>query len=228
MSNDKHTIGTKLTIEEAAAQAFIFFLAGFETTSTTISFALFEMAQNQSIQERAREEVTRLFDKHEGLTYDAVMEMSYVDTILFETMRKYPPAPVFLRKCTKTYKITNTEVHIKEGQSVLIPCYGLHRDPEYFPNPDTFDPERFSAENKSKIWDYTYMPFGDGPRNCIGMRFAMIQAKIALSIILKNLDFTLSKKTKLPLTMEKKGIILAPIGGLWLELSTIRGQSTYL
>ncbi|CAH2007828.1 unnamed protein product [Acanthoscelides obtectus] len=83
MSNDKHTIGTKLTIEEAAAQAFIFFLAGFETTSTTISFALFEMAQNQSIQERAREEVTRLFDKHEGLTYDAVMEMSYVDTILF-------------------------------------------------------------------------------------------------------------------------------------------------
>nr|CAI5868967.1 unnamed protein product [Callosobruchus analis] len=225
---EEQTIGTKLTMEEAAAQAFIFFLAGFETTSTTISFALFEMAQNQSIQQRAREEVKSVFDKYEGLTYETVMDMGYIDTVLFETMRKYPPAPVFLRKCTKTYKIPHTAVYIKEGQSVLIPCYGLHRDPEYFPDPDVFDPERFNAENKSKIWDYTYMPFGDGPRNCIGMRFAMIQAKIALSIILKDLRFSLSEKTKLPLTMEKKGIILAPIGGLWLDIKPISDQSTYL
>ncbi|KAJ8968107.1 hypothetical protein NQ314_002462, partial [Rhamnusium bicolor] len=158
------SISSTLTMEEAAAQAFIFFLAGFETTSTTISFAL---------------------------------------------------------KCTKTYQVPDTNVYIEEGLSVLIPCYGLHRDPEYFPDPELFDPNRFNEENKSKIWDYTYMPFGDGPRNCIGMRFAMIQAKIALSLTLRNFKFCLSKKTKLPLKMETKGIILAAIGGLWIDLMPV-------
>nr|WET52687.1 cytochrome P450 [Phaedon brassicae] len=213
--------GTALTMEEAAAQAFIFFLAGFETTSTTISFALYEMSMNAEIQEKARREVKELIKSHGGLTYECLMEMKYLETVIFETMRKYPPAPVFLRKCTKTYRIPESNVVIKEGQSVLIPCYGLHRDPEFFPEPELFDPDRFNEENKGNIWDCTYMPFGDGPRNCIGMRFAMIQAKIALSLTLKNFKFSLSKKTILPLKMETKGIILTPIGGLWLDLKTI-------
>ncbi|CAG9830350.1 unnamed protein product [Diabrotica balteata] len=210
--------GTALTIEEAAAQAFIFFLAGFETTSTTISFALYEMAVNKSIQNRARKEVDELMEKYKDLSYESIMEMTYLDTIIFETMRKYPPAPVFLRKCTKAYPVPNSNIVIEKGLSVLIPCYGLHRDPEYFPEPELFDPDRFSEENKSKIWEGTYIPFGDGPRNCIGMRFAMIQAKIALSLTLRNFFFELSEKTKLPLKMETKGIILTPIGGLWLKL----------
>lgn len=154
-------------------------------------------------------------------------------------MRKYPPAPVFLRKCTKKYNIPDTNVFIEEGMSVLIPAYGLHRDPEYFPEPEIFDPERFNDENKSKIWDYTYIPFGDGPRNCIGtiiyysfdkfyvfnfsgMRFAMIQTKIALSLLIKNFKFKLNTRTKLPIKMETKGIILAPIGGIWLDLQPIK------
>lgn len=214
----KQPPGTALTMEEAAAQAFIFFLAGFETTSTTISFALFEMAINQNIQDKARQEVDKIFERYQSVTYESVMEMTYLDTVIFETMRKYPPAPVFLRKCTKPYPIPETNIVIPEGLSVLIPCYGLHRDPEYFPDPERFDPDRFSEENKSKIWDCTYIPFGDGPRNCIGMRFAMIQAKIALSLTIRNFNFGLSKKTRLPLKMETKGIILTPIGGLWLDL----------
>nr|AZR39433.1 cytochrome P450 [Agasicles hygrophila] len=214
---DDHPPGTCLTIEEAAAQAFIFFLAGFETTSTTISFALFELASNQSIQNKARKEVDKVFEKYQSFTYESVMEMHYLDTVIYETMRKYPPAPVFLRKCTEAYQIPDTNIILEKGLSVLIPCYGLHRDPEYFPEPELFDPDRFSEENKSNIWDGTYIPFGDGPRNCIGMRFAMIQAKIALSLTLKNFHFDLSKKTRLPLKMETKGIILSPIGGLWLN-----------
>lgn len=85
-----------------------------------------------------------------------------------ETLRKYPPAPVFLRKCTKSYRVPETDVIIEAGLSVLIPAYGLHRDPEYFPDPENFDPDRFSEDNKTKIRDYTYIPFGDGPRICIG------------------------------------------------------------
>ncbi|RZC32690.1 cytochrome P450 6a2, partial [Asbolus verrucosus] len=213
--NGAPPVGTSLTLDEAAAQAFIFFLAGFETTSTTISFALFEMAQNEGIRNKARTEISKVLEKHGGkLTYDAVMEMHYVDTVILETMRKYPPAPVFLRKCTKSYRIPETDIIIEEGLSVLIPAYGLHRDPEYFPEPEKFDPDRFNEDNKRKIWDYTYIPFGDGPRICIGMRFAMIQIKIALSLILKTFETPLNSKTILPLKMETKGIILAPIGGI--------------
>lgn len=100
-----------------------------------------------------------------------------------ETMRKYPPAPVFLRKCTKPYPIPETNIVIPEGLSVLIPCYGLHRDPEYFPDPERFDPDRFSEENKSKIWDCTYIPFGDGPRNCIGKKDAVATNNIQMHVI---------------------------------------------
>lgn len=83
-------------------------------------------------------------------------------------MRKYPAAPVFLRKCTDRYQLPDHDAVIEEGFTVLISCFSLQRDPEYFPNPDRFDPDRFLMENWSKVWDYTYIPFGDGPRACIG------------------------------------------------------------
>ncbi|KAL3280009.1 hypothetical protein HHI36_017517 [Cryptolaemus montrouzieri] len=214
--------GTALTMDEAAAQAFIFFLAGFETTSTTSSFALLEMAMNYGVQEKARKEIENAMNRHGGvINYEAIQEFTYLDMIVQETMRKYPPAPVFLRKCTESYKIPDTDIVLEKGLSVLIPAYGMHKDPEYFPNPDEFDPERFNEENRAKIWDYTYIPFGDGPRLCIGMRFAMIQVKIALSLMLKNYTFRLNSRTKLPITMEKKGIILAPIGGIWIDFTEI-------
>ncbi|CAH0553140.1 unnamed protein product [Brassicogethes aeneus] len=215
--------GTSLTVEEAAAQAFIFFLAGFETTSTTISFAMFEIASNQEIQEKVREEMNNVLKKyHEDVSYDMLMDLPYLDTVISETLRKYPPAPVFLRKCTKTYRVPDSDVWIEKDLSVLIPAYGLHRDPEYFPEPDKFDPDRFNEENKTKIWDYSYIPFGDGPRACLGMRFSMIQIKIALILTLKEFNITLSKKTILPLQMETKGIILSPIGGLWFNFNHIK------
>ncbi|XP_017769418.1 PREDICTED: probable cytochrome P450 6a13 [Nicrophorus vespilloides] len=205
-----------LTMNEAAAQAFIFFLAGFETTSTTISFALMEMSMNPTIRNQARSELLRVLEEHDNkITYETVSDLRYMESIVLESLRKYPPAPVFLRKCTKSYKIPDSDVIIEEGLSVLIPAMALHMDPEYHPDPEIFDPNRFA----NKLKDYAYIPFGDGPRICIGMRFAMVLAKLALAVILQRFDFELSAKTKLPLEMEKKGIVLAPIGGIWLEFS---------
>lgn len=83
-----------------------------------------------------------------------------------ETMRKYPPLPMLNRICVKPYRVPGTEVVIEEGTPVIISLLGLQRDPEYYPEPLKFDPERFSNENN--IVPYTYLPFGDGPRNCIG------------------------------------------------------------
>jgi cytochrome P450 family 6 len=83
-------------------------------------------------------------------------------------MRKYPPAGNIMRICTKNYIIPGTDVHIEKGMPVMIPTYSLQNDPEYFPDPDNFDPERFSADNALHKYQFLHMPFGEGPRQCIG------------------------------------------------------------
>ncbi|KAK4881330.1 hypothetical protein RN001_004649 [Aquatica leii] len=220
--------GTVLTFEEAAAQAFIFFLAGFETTSATMSFAMFEMCVNSEIQNRAREEVINVMKKYnDQLTYESLTEMQYLDTVISETLRKYPPAPVYARKSTENYPIPFTNMVIEKDSHLLLPIWGLHRDPEFWPNPDKFDPERFNDENKCKIADYTYLPFGEGPRICIGQRFALIQIKVGLALILKNFLFCLNSKTPLPLKLEPKGIVITPVSGIWLDLKKIGDNCNY-
>lgn len=92
-------------------------------------------------------------------------------TILYftETLRKYPFGPFLNRHCNEDYVIDETGLTIEKGISVIVPLYGMHHDPKYFPEPDKFDPERFNDENKISIESCSYLPFGDGPRNCIGM-----------------------------------------------------------
>jgi len=85
-----------------------------------------------------------------------------------ETLRKYPPVPILNRECTKRYEIPGTNVILEKGIQVVIPMMGIHYDPQYFPEPEKFDPERFSEEVKSKRHHYAYLPFGEGPRICMG------------------------------------------------------------
>jgi cytochrome P450 family 6 len=85
-----------------------------------------------------------------------------------ETLRKYPPVPMLNRECTRSYKIPGTDIVLEKGIRTVIPVLGLHHDPKYYPDPERFDPERFSEEEKMKRHHYVYLPFGEGPRICIG------------------------------------------------------------
>ncbi|XP_044259566.1 probable cytochrome P450 6a13 isoform X2 [Tribolium madens] len=211
-----------LTLNELAAQAFVFFLAGYETSSTTMTFCLYELASNPEIQQKLRDEINEVFKKHENkLTYNAIMEMRYMDKVVNETLRKYPPLPGLIRICNKKYKVPGTDFVIEKGTKIWIPVLGLHRDPEYYPNPEKFDPERFSEENKRQRHPYTYLPFGEGPRICIGLRFGMMQTKVGLSVLLKNYKFSINSKTKSPLQLDPKSFVMNPEGGIWLDYTRV-------
>ncbi|PNF28547.1 putative cytochrome P450 6a14, partial [Cryptotermes secundus] len=179
-----------LSMNSLAAQAFVFFLGGFETSSNTMTFCLYELSLHQDIQECLREEIDTVLKKHEGkITYEAIQEMEHLDKVVAETLRKYPPVQILNRECTKAYKIPDTDIVLEKGIRTVIPVLALHHDPKYYPDPERFDPERFSEEEKAKRHHYVYLPFGEGPRICIGMRFGLMQTKVGLVYLLSKYRF---------------------------------------
>ena len=213
----------KLTMTEAAAQAFVFYLAGFETSSTTVTFCLYELAMHQDIQNKVREEIQTHLKKHGGeLTYDAVNEMTYLHKVISETLRKYPPVTVLNRICTNETTMEGTKFVIPKGIAVTIPVFGIHRDANIYPNPDKFDPERFTEENIKARHPYAYLPFGEGPRICIGLRFGLVQTKVAIiNALLKN-KMTLAPGTPTTLDYEPGSLILIPKGGVHLTIEPLK------
>nr|XP_046491929.1 uncharacterized protein LOC124223738 [Neodiprion pinetum] len=208
----------KITMLEGAAQAFVFWLAGFETSSTTATYCLYEMALNPDIQEKVAEEINTVLAKFGGINYESIKEMHYLHKVVSETLRKYPSLPVLNRECTKDIELSDTGLCVTKGTPILIPVLGLHRDPEIYPNPEKFDPERFTEENIAKRHQFSYLAFGEGPRNCIGMRFGLIQTKVGLVSLLSRYRFKPSPNLKVPIELDKGNFVLSPKGGVKLRI----------
>ncbi|GBP56882.1 hypothetical protein EVAR_41631_1 [Eumeta japonica] len=201
-----------------AAQALVFYAGGFETSSATMSFLLHEISQNQDIQEKIYKEVSAVIKKHGGLSYEAISDMRYLEMVFDETLRKYPIVGLLMRQSGYEYTFTDTKLSLEKGLLVFIPVYGLHHDPKYYPDPEKFDPERFSSENKAKIPSCAYIPFGDGPRNCIGMRFAKVQSMIGLAAFLNKFKVEACAKTKPKLEVDPTALTLASKDGIWANI----------
>jgi cytochrome P450 family 6 len=216
-SADKNEVYTKLTVDEIAAQAFIFFGAGFETSSSTMSFCLFELARNPEVQQKAQADIDRVLKAANTteLNYNLLQEMKYLDYCIDETLRKYPIAAILVREASKEFTFPSTNMTIEKGTPVFIPLIGLHRDPEIYDNPLEFIPERFenSPHGNGKAKGLFYLPFGDGPRNCIGSRLGKLQAKLGLALILQKFSFELQDKTLAygELEFDPKSFVLMPL-----------------
>ncbi|CAL1286913.1 unnamed protein product [Larinioides sclopetarius] len=196
----KTTSNKHLSLDELVGNCVIFFLAAYDTTATTLNFASYLLALNPEIQENAYKEIREVLQRCKGeLTYEALQEMKYLDNIISETLRLYPPAPRLERIADVEAKLGDTGITIPKGMLVTIPSYALHKDPQYFPDPDKFDPDRFNLEERTKRNPYAYLPFGAGPRNCVGMRFALMEAKVCLAHIVANFEMQRCSETKVPL-----------------------------
>ncbi|XP_036961177.1 cytochrome P450 3A27-like [Acanthopagrus latus] len=192
-----------LTDNEILSQAMIFIFAGYETSSSTLGFTSYLLATNPEIQKILQQEIDKTFPDKGKLTYEALMQMEYIEMVINESMRLYPIANRLERVSKASVEING--LTIPKGTVAMVPIYTLHRDPSLWPEPDAFKPERFSKENKGNIDPYAFLPFGAGPRNCIGMRFALLMMKLALVEILQRFTFVTCKETDIPLELGSDG-----------------------
>ncbi|XP_051017152.1 cytochrome P450 3A9 [Acomys russatus] len=190
---------------EIVAQSVIFIFAGYETTSSALSFVTYLLALHPDVQKKLQDEIDAALPNKAPATYDALVQMEYLDMVLNETLRLYPIAGRLERVCKTDVEING--VFIPKGTVVMVPVTALHEDPKYWPEPEEFRPERFSKKNQDSIDPYTYLPFGNGPRNCLGMRFALMNMKVALVTLMQNFSFQPCKETQVPLKLSKQGLL---------------------
>lgn len=176
------------------------------------------------IQSRLREEIRQTLLASGGeLTFDAINGMEYLNMVFLETTRLYPILPFLDRQCTadEGYSLEPfAPFTIPKGMPVIVPAYALHRDPQHFPDPERFDPERFSAANRANIPPYTYMPFGLGPHSCIGERFALVQSKVGMVSFLRSHRVRPSLRTPCVgrMVYAKTSLLLQPMNDLYLSV----------
>jgi len=185
-------------------------LAGYETTASTLSFCTYELALHPKVQDKLYAEVAAVADKNGNIDYETLVKLPYIDAVLSETLRKYPPLSRLERRVSENYTLggeDNGGIKLYKGQVVEIPTFAIHHCEDYYENPEEFDPERFMPENRHKIKPYTYLPFGAGPRNCIGLRFALLEAKLSLSKLIQKYRFVRSENTDVPLKFKSSGLL---------------------
>jgi cytochrome P450 len=204
--------GAQMSDELLIDNLLTFFMAGHETTAKALTWTLYLLARAPQWETRILEEV-RLVAGDGPIAPDHIDKLAITTQVLKESMRLYPPAPVMARQSTIDTELGG--VPIKAGTQIIIPIYAIQRHRRYWSDPDRFEPERFAPENEAKIPRYRYMPFGAGPRICIGMAFAMIEGVAILATLVRAASFatTLSREPE-PVSR----VTLRPSGGMPLAV----------
>ncbi|CAG2107382.1 unnamed protein product [Medioppia subpectinata] len=203
-------LAKKLTIDELISQCVALQLAGYETTAASISMCVHYIATDPDVQQRLYAEAVKYREKY--LTednYEALGALPYLDAVIAETLR-LSPATVFLERCpNRDYQFRGAGITVKRDDIVHIPTYAMQRDGRHFPEPDRFRPERFMADDANGgHHPYAYLPFGAGPRNCVGMRLAQMEIKLAMVVLVTRYRFYPSEVSKPPVCHFTAGILV--------------------
>lgn len=211
---------------ESAAHGVTFFLNGFETSSIALCYTLYELSINMNVQEKLRNEIVNACDENQEISIENLLNLPYLDQVFYEVLRLHPPLVYTSRVCNDDIelKFENEKQLIVKGTNIWIPIYSIHRDPEYFENPNEFHPERFDEEfggvkafrDKSVL-----IPFGDGSRICLGMKLGTLQVKAAVFKIIKNFKIISINTTDEDVKINSTEFVNLPNGKISLQFVKI-------
>jgi cytochrome P450 len=206
--------GQTMNDEQLIDNLLTFYLAGHETTAKALTWTLYLLARSPQWSGALEEEVARVTGG-DAVTAAHIERLVLVQQLIKESMRLYPPVPLMSRQAVADTHLGGHD--IRAGTSVVMPIYTIHRHAARWEDPDAFDPGRFAPEREAKIPRYQYMPFGAGPRICIGMAFAMIEATAMLATLLQHASFaTVDGQEPVPVAR----VTLIPKGGMPLKVWT--------
>jgi cytochrome P450 len=210
LSGEDPNSGRKMNPDELRDNLLTFIVAGHETTALTLAWALYLCAFDPKVQDAARDEAQAALGERAATAAD-LPALPLIRRIVDEALRLYPPAAFLARTARKTDTLCGREV--RPGDTVILPIYALHRHHDLWQNPDAFDPDRFI--DPKAIPRFVYLPFGDGPRICIGASFALQEAVIILATLLARFRYALIPgKAPKPVMI----LTLRPEGGVWLKV----------
>ncbi|MCG8669440.1 MAG: cytochrome P450 [Pseudomonadales bacterium] len=172
--------GDQLSAKEIRDQLMTLFLAGHETTSHALTWCWYLLAKNPDVEVKLHEELDRVLEGR-APTYEDLASLPYTEQVIKETMRLYPPAYVLPRRARCDTEVGGYKV--PAGSELVIWLYMTHHDKRWYPNPEQFKPERFTPEAVAELPKLAFMPFGAGPRTCIGAEFAMVEARLILAAL---------------------------------------------
>lgn len=213
----------KEILNQLSSNCMTVFLGGYDTTRLVLTCWFYLMGRHPEVQEKMRQEVLEAYEKEgDQLSLLTLTTLPYSNQVISETMRLYPPLITFTTRCAdEDYRYG--KYIIKQGTSVMVPTYQLHHDPEYWNEPEKFDPERFSPENNRLINPTAYQPFGLGPRICIGQRLARAELVSAAAQTLRHYRITLGRSQKRDLDICTYSIMAAPKEKVFIRLRKLHG-----
>uniref|UniRef100_UPI003B5ACDA8 cytochrome P450 4C1-like n=1 Tax=Leptopilina boulardi TaxID=63433 RepID=UPI003B5ACDA8 len=181
--------GKQINDEGIREEVDTFIFEGHDTTAMAFCFSMLMLAEHKECQDQARKEVDQVLNNERNgkLCMADVQRLTYLEQCIKETLRLYPSVPFISRKINEDLQLKN--VNIPAGCSAHLHIFDLHRNPDFWPEPNKFNPERFLPEEINKRHPFSYIPFSGGPRNCIGQKFAMLELKVILAYLLHNFIF---------------------------------------
>ncbi|XP_063092485.1 cytochrome P450 4B1 isoform X2 [Cavia porcellus] len=213
--------GIKLSDADLRAEVDTFMFEGHDTTTSGISWFLYCMALYPEHQQRCREEAREILGDQDSFKWDDLGKMTYLTMCIKECFRLYPPVPQVYRQLSKPVDFVDGR-SLPAGSLISLHIYALHRNSAVWPDPEVFDPLRFSPENASGRHPFAFMPFSAGPRNCIGQQFAMNEMKVVTALCLLRFEFSLDP-SQLPIKLPQ--LVLRSKNGIHLHLKSLRPES---
>lgn len=179
--------GADLSDEEIKEEVDTIMFEGHDTTAAGSSFVLCLLGIHQDIQAKVYEEIKSIFgDSDRAPTFNDTIEMKYLERVILETLRLYPPVPIIAREVKEDVKLASRNFTIPANTTVVIGTLKIHRCKEIYPNPTKFDPDNFLPERTQNRHYYSFIPFSAGPRSCVGRKYAMLKLKVLISTILRS------------------------------------------